>query len=294
MKVRAFGPGTIAIPEITASVLDTSVTIPYTPTSGNLADSVKFYDHTASGSEFEIEWQIKIGDSDWFNAKTTKHTVYLTRAQPKASGRQESLFYLGCKNADGQTTEAGMISEIWNEFTDWDVRKRGGSSGMTYWGDIPLGPDGKALEQCTNFDYLISEEDGTCEAWAQLFIEILRAQGTTSPKLAVITPKNVTNPDLNGQFLLIRNWTSNPSWQALDRIPAQSNTDSPASFDNHAIVKIGTTLYDPSYGRSFGSENAHENAAFAGFTYLNSSGTQVTATNASSVQQAQYDTVTYP
>ena len=91
IKIKATGPGGVAIPETTATVSNDEVTLSLTETSSALVKTIKFYDKKDDAKAFKLEWEVKIGDSGWAKIGTTKHTVYVTLATPKTPLRQETL-----------------------------------------------------------------------------------------------------------------------------------------------------------------------------------------------------------
>jgi hypothetical protein len=119
---------------------------------------------------------------------------------------------------------------------------------MTYWHQ-------KTLDSATaapgspnyipNLDFasgLIKNDDGSCGSWAGLLMDVLRAQGVNAYEFR-ITP---TNGAKYAGFLV--------------KSKAGQGGALADSFANHAVVELtpngGDTVYDPSYGTWFPSEQA--------------------------------------
>ena len=272
VKVRAIGPGGIAIPETSLTVSSRRVTLPATESTGAFVNTIKHYDHETSGKEFELAWEMQIGSSGWFSVGKTKHTLYLTLADPVTPLRQETLFYLSCKNADGDSAEGVARDSMYAEFTDRDVRRLDGVQ-MTYWVNDAMG--------CTDTPELLVRQDGNgnCQSWGGFFRDILRVHGINADRIRV-WPKSTDSS------VIVKNWQFNeppsgapqhPYIEGLDAfdlagIPGQGNPNPPGAFNGHWITKSGGSYYDPSYGTPVVSgsdaDKQYEDGAFDGFGEL--------------------------
>jgi hypothetical protein len=155
-------------------------------------------------------------------------------------------------------------------FYDRSVYRVDGTQ-MRYW------ENGAAL--ATNTAGLIRDANGQCGAWAELFIDVLAAQGISGAKKIAVYA--ASNPGADG--FLVKDWTftgsgSSPGtspyvWvvgvDAIDSpngAPGQGNPNPPGAFYNHFIVKYGNRYYDPSYGGpSYASQWEWEDASLDGF-----------------------------
>ena len=280
LKMRAKGSDSIETPEVTAQISGADVTFPVTESSNAWPNTVKFYDRSDDAKAFKLDWEIEVGGA-WSKVDETKHQVYLTLADPGTTMRQETLFYLSAKNADGKTTAAASFTEIWNEFTDRDV-KRIDAVQMKYW-------DTLTAPQTLPGMLADSSGDGTCRAWAPLLIKTCEALGVGGSSLVQVESLDRCDPGYSlpgnstgkGAFL-VKNYTFNagsaPSscapythlWPAeitgQTGVAAQGNSDPRSGFFNHYIVKYDGKYYDPSYGTgSFADQAAWENASLDGF-----------------------------
>gem|GEM_PF-2299045 len=297
IKIKATGPGGVAIPATDASISGTVATLEVTESSGAFVNTIKFYSAQESGKEFELTWEMKVGSNDWFEVGKSKHTVYLTLADPITSLRQETLFNLGSRRGDGKTNGSKTtIDSIYAEFTDQSVYKVQPGTGleetqkMTYWLGGQVG--------CWDTAVFLARGDrnGNCQAWAGFFRDTLRVLGISAdrkrvwrdPDTDVSNAENLTGiPSDLLERVGVKNWvfsgngsSGDPSYpytvgvDANDtiRIPAQGNPNSPRMFNGHWIVEAASTYYDPSYGSAAvinaGTSTgkiAYENAAFDGY-----------------------------
>jgi hypothetical protein len=258
---------------------DGSVVLPPTPASKGFVNEIEFYD-TRDNTAFQLDWHIKVGTSNWAKIGSTRHTVYVTLAKPETTAAglmRETLFNIGCRKAKGLSgsDEAQVVAAIYEEFRDQAVYKVKPSSGelsttkMKYWGVPSLNPSGTTS--------LLNTNDGTCEAWSCLFIDVLRTQGVANVSQVVITPPDKTRDEMKNQHQtdfpnlpepLIGTVTAGIAVKVCSKVPngrsdgwftpsttpnglpGQGGMPSPSRklFTNHAVVIYSGKLYDPSYG----------------------------------------------
>jgi hypothetical protein len=269
IKLRAKGSDGIKIPETAAQVNGNDVTLPVTASDTSWPNMIKFYDRNDANKAFKLDWEIKVGDSDWAQVASTKHQVYLTLNDPVTALRQETLFYLSAKNADGDNAEASARNSMFGEFTDLVVTRLDGVQ-MTYWMNNAMG--------CTDTPDLLSSQDGNgnCQSWGGFFRDMLRIHGITADRIRVW-------PKAGDSSVIVKNWQFNqppsgppqhPYIENLDAfdlagIPGQGNLNPPGSFNGHWITKSGGLYYDPSYGTTAisggNADKTYEDGAFDGF-----------------------------
>jgi hypothetical protein len=296
IKIKATGPGGVAIPETAATVSGDEVTLPNdTEASAALVNSIKFYDKKDDAKAFKIDWEIKIGDFNWLKIVTTKHTVYVTLGDPSpmkdfngnnVTLRQETLFEIGCQNADGETDQATATAKIWSEFTDRVVKRIDGTQ-MTYY-DSYLCANTEAAS-------LLKFGDGQCGAWADLLIRTRQVQGMNDTNEYRFFFSN-QGPGVEG--FAVKDWTfhgagtsGNPAYPYLNILPignpdayigqnsynfayaevtddngiaGQGNPNPASLFNNHQVMVSGE-YYDPSYGIKRASLADIDNGSIAGF-----------------------------
>ena len=113
IHVSGIGPG-FSLEEQAITVGEGGVvSYPVTTSTGGVADHVEFY-NAEDESAFVIQWKVRFGDDPTPRMlATTKHTVYITFADPidkdKPEGlrhRQETLYNIGCRRAKGMDSNA--------------------------------------------------------------------------------------------------------------------------------------------------------------------------------------------
>ncbi|MGF0068936.1 thrombospondin type 3 repeat-containing protein [Candidatus Spyradosoma sp. SGI.093] len=242
-----------------------------------------------------ISWSVRYaGLTNWLPAGTSVHEIYFTRGEPLTSLRQETLFYLGCKNAKGMSGEVEIVDAIYEEFADLDVRRKSDGKQLSYW------KFDDAHEKASTSLLLICEDgDGNCQAWSGLFRDMVRLQGIEAKRVSIFSKRAM--PDFCDQHgyptpesIMVGNWgfsldecciekdcsytelrwvssifkknythildavvRETPLAQKVsprEYILAQGNPHSPFHFNGHWICKILGKYYDPSYGTSKFSE----------------------------------------
>lgn len=289
LQVKAEGTDGVSIPETdaTAEQEDTqsdeyTITLDETPCSTAWPNEVKYYDRTNTDKKpFELEWSIKI-KGKWVKAGTSKHTVYVTLADPVTSLQQESLFYIGCRDAADSTSPSSVVTNVWFYFGGLDIKRVDGVQ-MVYWNPP------QSVSQTLSGMLLASNGNGSCVAWSDLFKSILEVQGISGVKKCELEsiyhcdPGTTIYPDDKGRaVMLIKYWSFTGNGTATSYVPftyytneyhdygsrvmAQGNSDSPSNFFEHFIIKYKNEYYDPSYGVGpIGKQLDWENGAFSGF-----------------------------
>ncbi|MCC7293934.1 MAG: hypothetical protein IT449_17885 [Phycisphaerales bacterium] len=237
-----------------------------------------------------IDWRVsKDSGTVWLDAGRTSTQVYVTLGTPNTGSRYHTLLHNSCRDADGKTANADVISAIWGDFTDQAVYRadpKGLTDGtqLTYY-------DNWTVSYVTTAD-LLKHGDGQCYAWAQLFINLLGAQGVNQQNDYV----NLTAATADG--FLVKDWSfpggngisghstypflnlpqsfqtfinqSSYLWRFAEvtdstGVPGQG-TDNPLScFSNHQLVKIAGQYYDPSYGKVYASLADFDAQAISGY-----------------------------
>lgn len=200
IEIRATGPDGIKIPETAATVSGDVVTLPSTTqTVTALVNTIKFYNAMDDAKAFKLDWEVKLGASNWSKIGTTNHTVYVTLNDPQNSSadRQLTLFDTACREATGLTAESEAVDKIYCAFTrvlngvpavqriNPKTFKPTGDP-MTYWGTSNPAPQ----PQCWSTAGLLLIGDGRCGAWANFFYDALRVNGITSTVETVNPPEN--------------------------------------------------------------------------------------------------------
>ncbi len=286
IKVKATMPDGLEIPETVLVVSGGTGTLPKRPCSGAFANTIHWFNRTGHyAPPFRINWQVKIGEEDWTDLTPTDHTVYITNAEPIRTARtlmRESLFNISCREGAGMTHlgNRAIVDAIYGVFEDRDVERvipatgdRDGKA-MTYWGK------GKVFVFHTT-DALLKHGDGACHAWARLFRDVLGTQGIEADAHAIeprtpgsfsafrraleesattILPDTVELPSAeefegfknnrtNRLYLMVNFWSPDLFGpKDISGLPGQGGEPMLGRFTKHALVTVGSRLYDPSYG----------------------------------------------
>ncbi len=270
-KIKVTGPGNIKIDGTAATIGTDEIMLPATPSSGNFAQEIDYL------NPMTLSWKVEVNDKGhWCEAGETSTKTYVTFGTPATSMRQETLFDIGCRNADGQSVEDLARDAMFGEFTDQTVTRLDGVQ-MTYWKNDQMG--------CTDTPDLLKRPDGNgnCQSWGGLFRDILRTHGIAADRIKV-WPKN------NDTLLIVKKWSftnhtsgppNHPYREGVDvtnlsGIEGQGNPDPPGYFNGHWITKSGGFYYDPSYGTQpvtqANVDKNYEDGAFAGFGAVYGSG----------------------
>jgi hypothetical protein len=225
---------------------------------------------------FELTWHVSVNSGPEVEVGTTRHTVYVTLGPPTNGIPQETVFNIGCSNAEGMNLELNAQDEIIDtiygtgadgegqaEFRSLHVPKVIPASGnlrqipMYYWGAMSSGfPN----HPCQSLEELLKLGDGNCGTWAEPFRACLYNQEIPANRIKVVPGapgENVlwvknhqfaaapTGPDQNYPWI-----EGTDFWDSFDGIWSQGYADPPQRFDVHYIVAAGSGpfLYDPSYG----------------------------------------------
>ena len=288
VKVKASGPDGIAVPETTISAFAGGADLLKTECTGTLPILIKYYDATGNeAAPFQLDWQMSLNNgTTWTSVGSTKHTVYVTLNERRPSALPyETLYYIACKYADGQTTKEGTTSSIQGHFAGLEVKTVGGTI-LTYYAtyNTPFNSTAALLTQGTS----------RCQGWGEFFLDVCKIHGIHAGLLYVVwsiyaegliikdwtfhgpgTSGITSYPhinQLNGTNMLLTtsyNWgsTVEVTFNPGSCIPAQGNPTPPALFANHVVVLMLETmkLYDPSYGQMYKDEAEMEGTVIDGY-----------------------------
>ncbi len=278
-KIKVIGPGNIKIdPPVAVTIGTDEIELPATASAGNFVDEIDYL------NPMTLSWEVEINNKGhWCEAGDTGHRTYVTLAAPATTMRQETLFDIGCRNADGETVAADAVLDIWGDFTDRNV-PRVDSVQLKYWN--PVVGSRQTLE-----DMLADAGgNGTCVAWSRLLKTVCDAQGIPGASIVEVESsfRNDGTLSLDGGLttrglFLVKDWTFDPlgtapaacapfthlSSEITDSAtgaPGQGNPNPPGAFFNHFIAQYSGEYYDPSYGNGpFASQGAWESASIDGY-----------------------------
>jgi hypothetical protein len=279
-KLKGQVPNCISFPSTIATLNGNELTITGVESAAAFVNEVSFFD------PLEISWQFSVDNgATWLDAGTSDNQVYVTLSDPLTTV-YHTLAHLGCKNAQGETTEANTTAKIWQEFTDRDVRRVDGLQ-LTYYTSY-------LCSYITTAD-LLTHGDGQCGAWAKLFLDMRKVQGIAdTDEYVIFLP--IPPPGIPQEYVgfIVKNWTftgvgssghtnypyfnlpDNPfigtssyNWRFAEvneanGIPGQGNPNPASMFNNHQVV-ISGEYYDPSYGVKYQSLDDIDDTAIAGY-----------------------------
>lgn len=190
-KLKVIGPGTIEIPETAATLGTDELELPATGSSGNFPNEIDYM------NPLTLSWEVEVNNAgDWCEAGETQNRTYVTLAPPATTLRQETLFDIGCRNADGENVADPAFDKIWSEFSDRIVSRVDPISGtatrdltgMVYWKPSSNG--------CVTVTQLLIDGDASCGTWAEFQVETLKALGINTAVVSTVNaplPTNYTN-----------------------------------------------------------------------------------------------------
>jgi hypothetical protein len=289
VMVKGTGPDGISIPATTATLSGNTVSLPATAASTAFGNAVNYY------PKFVISWQISFdGGSTWLNAGKSNTEIDVSLKDPKNAGSIfETLSWLSSKAAKGDTTEAQVIADIWNQFPGLNIQRKDGTP-LAYYATF-------SGASCTTTAGLLQGGQGQCSAFAHLFLDLMKTQGIAGSTDGMAIKYSLVQYSVdttNGGFL-VKNWKFSDAggvsgvadypylnlppldgssligdhsynWGYADvtdqpGIPGQNSTNPASFFNNHQIVKIGSSYYDPSYGVTYTSLADMESKSIAGY-----------------------------
>ena len=289
-KIKVTGPGNVKVDETAATIGTNELELLATPSSGNFEDAIDYL------NPMTLSWEVEVNNKGhWCEAGDTANRTYVTLDVPDTTMRQETLFDLGCRNADGQTVDKPAVTAIWSDFLpDTDGIPRlfrvlppgatGPPSAMTYYANTASPyTTGQTIVK------LLATGDARCGEFQKLMYYALQVQGISSIQKGVLAPTAAggvaaakadylatygVDPDTIyaeiRDVFFVKNWTLSTAarWTVTDLagVPGQGNADPIGIFGDHALIEYDGEIYDPSYGTGpYASILAWENASIEGF-----------------------------
>jgi len=298
--LRGTGPDTLSFAAKKVAITGTggAYQCAYPATNGSHAfapGKVNFY------KPFTIHWQVSFDGTTWRTADSSQNTLYVTRAAPMPESGSyrwfQTVYDLSCRNAVLQSTDTGIISHVWSEFTDQVVLNWAGDS-LFYYKDM-TSPN-------VTLGSLLKYHDAECYTFAQLFLSAIKIQGVVrTGNYVYITPVGNTVCGYPVNRFLVKNWSfGTPTGGAVcaqfpyvntyygtylpypytayvftsadvtdqDGLPGPCNSNPASYFNNHQIAKIDGRYYDACYGVSYTTLAAYTTASLQGWGFRFTSG----------------------
>ncbi|MGB7161426.1 MAG: Calx-beta domain-containing protein [Tepidisphaeraceae bacterium] len=261
---------------------------------------------TIDFGDLQIEWTItQMGNNAQTVNKaygTTVNRVYVTGGE--APNEYETVLKLGSNAgtrgkrfspaAGSAATNKQLIDAIWAEFKDREVKTADDKTVLTFWGDanVVRRNDVRDTAKMLRFGH------GSCGAWADFLVRVLKAQGITGARASVIkADRDVVDPMMGPPGNVPAGWqlqlsgimkdanagqgTQDPSRIFLDTsfTPAGNVIGNPGphvivTFAGAGYENVVTSIYDPSYGGDpyegatrAEAERKWENASLEGWVF---------------------------
>jgi hypothetical protein len=191
---------------------------------------------------FSITWYYAetANATRWVKIGTSGNKMYVTKEKPLRiydTGIDTVTFhttiYMGCNYAKGETSDPAIVEKVYKQFQTLNLISVDNNRPMRYWGINYGSPYIDMVPgEPTNSDVLYKPRglfkhgEGTCQAWAIFFIEVMRSQGITGLEFLELhwtdnqklnrANSNVLMNNLNAGRRLILSNNSDP-----DSLPAQ-------------------------------------------------------------------------
>jgi hypothetical protein len=169
---------------------------------------------------FSITWSISASSSGpWAEIMISENKLYVTKNTPKritstgplrmkdvapynlsSDDRHfatvHTILQIGCKYGKDKNTDEEIVKNIYSYFITRRVLSVENQIAMQYWGNqVGNGIRGPISDWAFSPLGLLKYGDGRCQAWAYLFLEIMRTQGINGVTLQSIQWKNNENLD---------------------------------------------------------------------------------------------------
>ncbi len=212
-KIKVTGPGNVKIdPPVSATIGTDELELPATPSSGNFVNEIDYL------NPMTLSWEVEVNNKGhWCDAGETKNRTYVTLSAPATTMRQETLFDIGCRNADGETVADVAFDGVWNEFSDRIVSRvdpiagtpTRDQTGMIYWR-----PNGNG---CVTVPQLLVDGDASCGTWADFQTEVMKSIGINAAVVSTVdAPLPVSYSNAVSAYKTYANFTGNVYWHSYN------------------------------------------------------------------------------
>jgi hypothetical protein len=296
IEAKGMGTDNINIEPTPVTVAGSELSITGAKAEVSFPGYAEFFPH------FVIRWQLSFdAGKNWVDAGQSDNPLYVSGATNPQPDPLSSQFYLTVVDSEINQTRGSsasdkstIVNDTWDLFVGGAVRQFSPaepfSDGTEYGRPLsyyatPLTTGdsikdttqqlGPGYTKNTTVHQLLTDGDGQCAAWAELFLDMLLVNGISEPNDYVTFV-----PKLSSGFL-VSNWSfigagtsGNPSYPYVDApgphyevvkdrgVEGQNSLDPKSVFENHVVAKIDGKYYDPSYGTSYASSAAISIAGF--------------------------------
>ncbi len=176
--------------------------------------------------------RLRTGGTTWTLVGASSNDLYLTLHDPAVAPLYHTVVHLGSHNAAGQSTESGTVNAAWGEFTDRDVKRIRDNLTMVYNHDADTALSAERM-------LAHSAGKGQCTAWADLWVQVLAAQGISATSTRIAPGSGYVAFSVR---LMPAQGTGGANY-------TPGTGDDPFGF--HQVVRVSgftDTIFDPSYG----------------------------------------------
>jgi hypothetical protein len=235
-----------------------------TEVPGTLTSDKAFPDEVGIFESSDITWETNRCDCGWTSAGTSRNVVYVTLSPPAGGVTNYwTLLDVSCRAAAGAKTENALVHKSYVPFKaatgdgNGIKRKRDGKE-LTYWFF------GRKSPAVFDTHALLAETScsGRCGSWASLLVDMHKVHGVTSSAVFGVVPTANVRGLLPGCNFMVQVGTFSGAGSKpvpfTHEAPAEyvkgtglaglGKTNPQPVFPDHALVKYGGKVYDPSYG----------------------------------------------
>lgn len=199
-------------------------------------------------AQLTINWSFALDGTNFQSAKASINDYYLTLAAPPET--YHTVLDVACRHSTGAEDPYEAMAGIWPQFESRQVRRVDGTV-MAYWGALA-----EDLDLLTT-QHLVSNADGGCGAWANFLIEAAKCHDIAATYQSITYfPSGTFGAPYADYYAPGPPLDPTPPEFFVNALPAQGNETPRRRFINHAVVWVGNTIYDPSYGVPYEGDTA--------------------------------------
>ena len=189
--VRAFGTENFDISPVEAALDATKKQVSIEDKAASKAFPKKAYHF----DNFVLAWEISFDNQvTWKKIGSSSNDIYITLKEPAVSPLFHTVVHIGSHEAHNETTENGVITEVWKKFESLNVDTVAGND-LHYYLNYN--------SQAESTKPLLATGDGQCGAWSQFFVDVIKSQGIVRNNnwVELKASKN------NAKGFIVKNWT---------------------------------------------------------------------------------------
>jgi hypothetical protein len=205
-----------------------------------VVDSVHHYDN------LELTWEYRVGTegnwSEWKTLGSTSNDVYVVLGPTVTSDVFHTVVHLGSV-VPGATSYNQQIENVWSHFSGKAVKNVEGRN-LYYYSSY--------VTQSTSTLELLRTRDGTCDAWVNLFLDVLRIHLIDRPDADVRVRSGFYY-----ESMMINDWTFNGNGIADAAIVREANSEIDNLIYSHPYLNLKVKVSDSVWGVFHASGTAY-------------------------------------